>query len=213
MRTNLAKLGVAVAAMLAASGANAVSFTSAAGAPDPAFAAGETAVVTFDAPNAAGYSFTAGTIGTATGTSGAAAAPAGDATTYGYVSSSFAPNFATLSTPGLRSISFYWGSIDAYNEVDVLGAGGSLLTTIGGSALPPANGDQGDAITNRRIYITAGVGETITGLTFRSTGVAFEFDTIAAAAVPEPQTWAMLIAGFGFVGIAARRRRARYVTA
>jgi hypothetical protein len=28
-----------------------------------------------------------------------------------------------------------------------------------------------------------------------------------AAAVPEPATWAMLIAGFGFVGIAARRRR------
>ncbi len=27
------------------------------------------------------------------------------------------------------------------------------------------------------------------------------------AAVPEPQSWAMLIAGFGLIGVAARRRR------
>jgi hypothetical protein len=32
------------------------------------------------------------------------------------------------------------------------------------------------------------------------------------AAVPEPATWAMLIAGFGFVGAAARRRRNVAVT-
>lgn len=34
-----------------------------------------------------------------------------------------------------------------------------------------------------------------------------------AAAVPEPATWAMLIAGFGFVGAAARRRRSHRVFA
>jgi glycerophosphoryl diester phosphodiesterase len=31
--------------------------------------------------------------------------------------------------------------------------------------------------------------------------------TIFAASVPEPQTWAMMIAGFGFAGAAARRKR------
>ncbi|TPE59266.1 PEP-CTERM sorting domain-containing protein [Sandaracinobacter neustonicus] len=31
--------------------------------------------------------------------------------------------------------------------------------------------------------------------------------SIAEAAVPEPATWAMLIIGFGTVGMAARRRR------
>lgn len=200
-------LMTAVAAVLSASAASAVTYTSLAGSPDPGPAAGESLVVTFDGPNAAGYNFTAGNIGTAMGSTGNAAAPATDGTMYGYVSSNLSPNFATLSTPNLRSISFYWGSIDTYNELDVLGAGGTVLTTISGGLLPPANGDQGNAITNRRLFITADAGETITGLTFRSTGVAFEFDTIAASAVPEPQTWAMLIAGFGLVGVAARKRR------
>ena len=34
-----------------------------------------------------------------------------------------------------------------------------------------------------------------------------------AGAVPEPATWEMLIAGFGLVGAAARRRRAGSVPA
>jgi PEP-CTERM motif len=205
-------IGAALAAILATSAANAVTFTSSAGAPDPGPSAGQALVVTFDAANAPGYTWTAGTIATAIGSSSAAAAPANDATVYGYVSSALTPNFATLSTPNVKSISFYWGSIDSYNSLDVLGAGNSLLLTITGNDLPPDNGDQFAAATNRRIFITAGAGETITGLTFRSTGVAFEFDTIAAA-VPEPQTWAMLIGGFGMVGFAARRRRSIAVSA
>jgi hypothetical protein len=32
-------------------------------------------------------------------------------------------------------------------------------------------------------------------------------DNVAVSQVPEPQSWAMLIAGFGLVGLAARRRR------
>lgn len=45
-------------------------------------------------------------------------------------------------------------------------------------------------------------GEFWSGLTFGTSGV-----------VPEPATWAMLIAGFGLVGAAARRRRASAVSA
>ena len=36
---------------------------------------------------------------------------------------------------------------------------------------------------------------------------------LGIAAVPEPGTWAMMLFGFGFIGIAARRRRAGYATA
>jgi hypothetical protein len=79
--------------------------------------------------------------------------------------------------------------------------------------LPPANGDRGAAITNRRLFITAGPNEVIRGLRFRSTGIAYEFDSIAAAAVPEPQTWMMLLAGFGMVGFAVRRRQTQVVAA
>jgi hypothetical protein len=32
--------------------------------------------------------------------------------------------------------------------------------------------------------------------------------TPGGGAVPEPATWAMLLAGFGLVGVSARRRRA-----
>lgn len=200
-------VAAAVAAMLAASAANAVIVTGAFGAPDPGPGAGQTMVVDFDNPNAAGYVWSAGTIATSITTDGTAAAPAQDTTRYGYVSSALTNNFATLSTPDLNSISFYWGSIDDYNHVDVLGAGGAVIYTIDGAMLPPANGNQSSSNTNRRIFISAAPNQVITGLTFRSTGVAFEFDDIAAAAVPEPQSWALLIAGFGLVGATARRQR------
>jgi hypothetical protein len=45
-------------------------------------------------------------------------------------------------------------------------------------------------------------------------GLAIDnFSLNATTAVPEPASWAMLIAGFGLVGAAARRRRARHAVA
>jgi hypothetical protein len=194
-----------MAALFSASAAHAATFTSVAGNPGPG--PGETMVVSFDMPNAPGFDWTVGRLGTAIGTSSQAATPAGNTSRYGYVTSTMPSNFATLSTPALKSISFYWGSIDKYNFLDVLGADESVLLSINGGQLPPANGDRGSSITNRRVFINAGPDEVIRGLRFRSTGVAFEFDSIAAAAVPEPQTWMMLVAGFGMVGFAVRRRQ------
>jgi hypothetical protein len=207
-----------MASFAMASAAQAVSVTGTFGAPDPGPAAGQSIVVSFDAPNAAGYVWSGGIASRCNSFSGAAM-PAvgvgGTASCFGYVSSSINPNNATLSTPDLSSISFYWGSIDAYNFVDVLGAGGATIFSISGSLLPPSNGNQGLPATNRRVNFIAGAGEVITGLRLRSTGVAFEFDNFAATevldpgggVVPEPATWAMLIAGFGLVGVSARRRR------
>lgn len=37
---------------------------------------------------------------------------------------------------------------------------------------------------------------------------AFTLEGVAAATVPEPETWALLIAGLGAIGLASRRRRA-----
>ena len=39
------------------------------------------------------------------------------------------------------------------------------------------------------------------------------FEREATAAVPEPASWAMMIGGFGLVGVAARRRRVAFATA
>ena len=46
----------------------------------------------------------------------------------------------------------------------------------------------------------------------RNPGLAFNTNSIAQA-VPEPAVWGLMIAGFGFVGAAARRRRSGYATA
>jgi uncharacterized protein YraI len=143
--------------------------------------------------------------------SGQHASPAPNSSTdyYFYTSSALQTNNATLRTPDLTAIGFYWGSIDRYNKVDVLGAGGATIFTLNGTTLINANfGNQSMAATNRRVTFFAEGNEVITGLKFTSTGVAFEIDDITAAgAVPEPATWAMLIAGFGLVGAAMRRQR------
>lgn len=197
---------VAMVALVTAASAGAVTVSSTAGAPDPGPAPGQNLVMTFDSAAPAGWSLTGGYATRVGSVSGVAASPAGDATRYAYVSPATGQP-ATLSfATALRSVSLYWGSIDTYNTLDVLGAGGVLLGSIPGGILPPANGNQGAGLTNRRVYISAG-GFGITGLVFRSTQAAFEFDDIAGAAVPEPQSWALLIAGMGLVGLAARRRR------
>ncbi|WP_255602068.1 Npun_F0296 family exosortase-dependent surface protein [Glacieibacterium megasporae] len=203
------KFAAAAAFMALAAAGHAMTVTSAFGSPDSGPAMGETMLVDFNSTTLpTGYALSGG-YGYATGTTSFAAAPAGDTTQYLYVSSALTPNNATLTTAhALKSISFYWGSIDAYNTVDVLGAGGVSLGSYGGSAFAPANGDQSAASTNRRVYFTAGSGQVITGLRFASTGVAFELDDVAGTAVPEPAAWALMIVGFGMVGFAARRRRA-----
>lgn len=210
---------VSLAAFGLASAAQAVTFTATSGAPDPGPTTDQSIVVSFDAPNAAGFTWTGGPATSCSSISGAAMpaiGPGGTTSCFGYVSSAIEPGVATLSTPNLSSISFYWGSIDAYNFVDVLGAGGATILSISGNMLPPANGHQSLPGTNSRVNFVADAGEVITGLRLRSTGIAFEFDNFAAATaidptvgpgVPEPASWAMLIAGFGLVGAVSRRRR------
>jgi hypothetical protein len=211
-RRGIYGLMLAVAAVVATP-ASAVAVSSIFGAPDPG-SPGESLLVDFNSASVpAGYSLS-GDYSYATGTSGSAAAPSGDTTQYFYVSSAIPNGSATLSTPDLTSVSLYWGSIDTYNSVDVLLSGGGFFH-IGGAAFPPANGDQLGASTNRRVFFTAEGSELITGLRFNSSGVAFELDDIygnlagggTGSDVPEPQSWMLMIAGFGMVGLATRRRR------
>jgi hypothetical protein len=108
--------------------------------------------------------------------------------------------------------------MDSHNWLWVLGADSQPIHFIHTSTLGPATSFAGGGgARNRRLLIEAGPGETIHGLRFWARGRAFEFDDFAATlaplspeggAVPEPASWAMLIAGFGLVGASARRRRA-----
>jgi hypothetical protein len=207
-------LSAVVVAAFAALPAAAASLISLPGAPDPGPFAGETLVVTFDIANAPGFTWAGAPATRTTSQSGTAAAPAGVTSRFAFVSTAHGqPASATLLTPALRSISLYWGSVDAYNKVTLLGRNNQVLGAFTGNQLSMQNGSWWAAAANRRVGFVADPGEWIHAVRLDASGVAFEFDDIAAGAVPEPAGWAMLITGFGLVGAAQRRREAKIAKA
>lgn len=146
------------------------------------------------------------------------AAPLGDNTPYLAVPGQGTSGTATLNLGGsFTNISFYWGSIDSYNNVTFFtgtGGTGTSLGTFSGAMVPGATADgaQGTTANNRRVFFNFN-GPTASSVVFNSTNIAFELDDIATAAVPEPTIWATLIVGFGLVGFSLRRRRQSVVTA
>jgi len=143
---------------------------------------------------------------------GLAAAPAGDATRYGFASPGFDATFQ-INSGTLSSLSFYLGSLDTYNTISFFDDA-TLVASFTGSQLTipnPANGNQSAGDTNRRYFFTFGAADSINRVVFNTTQPAFEFDNIAAAisGVPEPSTWAMMIMGFGLIGFTLRNGRRR----
>ena len=209
MRRYLKSALVAVAlgaSTLSASAA--VNFTS----PNPfdtnGYGAGESLVWDFDAVANPNYTY----FGNALPISipGVAAAPAGDATRYGFAYPGSDATFQ-LNTGTLSSLSFYLGSLDTYNTISFFN-GTTLVASFTGTQLTipnPANGNQTAGDTNRRYFFTFGAADNVNRVVFNTTQPAFEFDDIAAAVsgVPEPSTWAMMILGFGFVGFMLRNGR------
>jgi hypothetical protein len=114
------------------------------------------------------------------------------------------------SFAGIASVSFIWGSVDSFNTLDVLDRLDNVIATFTGAnaALPP-NGNQTDPTTNPLATISFdGIMQgNIGGLRLSSTQNAFETDNFAVTAVPEPAIWAMLLIGFGFVGVSLRGRK------
>lgn len=148
---------------------------------------------------------------------GVRAQPLGSTGKYGTVGPTDGP-VATLdlsSFVNISSISLLWGSVDAYNTLELLNRAGGVLASFGGSSVAAlANGNQTSPFTNPIVTLgISGADQTnIGGLRFKSTGNAFEFDNIAIASVPEPTTWAMLLLGFGIAGMSMRARSRRVTT-
>jgi hypothetical protein len=203
VKTKLA-LGAAVAALALSAGAANAAVTWTSTGLDAPLGAGETMVLDFDGTAAPGY-ILAGGAESSVSIPNVAAAPAGDATDFYYV---IGGGSATLLTPVLlNTLSLYIGSLDDYNTISFRRGGVDLGTFNGLQLQVPANGDQGDPATNRRFYFdfqsVGGVDEIV----FESEQNSFEFDNIAVSAVPEPGVWGLMIAGFGMLGAALRRRR------
>jgi len=120
------------------------------------------------------------------------------------------------SSVAYNSVSFFIGSIDAYNTVSLLDTMGNVITSYTGSSfIIPADGDQTDPSTNRRVTLTrSGTDAAIGGIRFQSSQNALEVDNVVFA-VPEPTTWAMMFVGFGMMGASMRyrRRSTKFVTA
>ncbi len=225
--------GALLVAATASQASAQIAFSSTAG---NVVAAGQTVFLNFDllTPGSVtfggNYSILSGT------TSGIAAAPFGGSGNYfavpktsnsGAVETWTATiNFQNfIAGRALKSLSFLWGSVDTYNTLQLLDANGNVLedglnnilanTTILGGQLPPANGDQGNAATNRRLQLnfSGSAATDFSQLRFTSSQRAFEVDDFAAefvvdrVEVPEPATLSMLTFGIAMLGVAGARRK------
>lgn len=116
---------------------------------------------------------------------------------------------ATLSflNGGVSFISFLWGSPDVYNKLTVTSTGG-LTQTFDSTNITFAS-TNGNQAYSQYVQFTGLNGAKITSLSFNNVPStdAFETANYSITPVPEPETYALLLAGLGAVGFVARRRR------
>ncbi|MGI4879966.1 MAG: PEP-CTERM sorting domain-containing protein [Janthinobacterium lividum] len=117
------------------------------------------------------------------------------------------------------SVGFYWGASELmsragpttdYLEVS-LGSTSQNTVTLS----TPTHGFQG-WFTQKFVYTATATSEALTFLSHGTPGglppVAV-LDGVSVTAVPEPAMWGLMVAGFGLIGVVARRRRPVVVTA
>jgi len=120
---------------------------------------------------------------------------------------STSPATLTFTGGGVDYISFLWGSPDTYNLLTVgstaPGATSQDFTAMS-LGFPVTNGDQS---FSQYVQFTGLNGSKITSLTFTSSIDAFESANYSVTPIPEPETYALMLAGLGAIGFIARRRQ------
>ena len=149
-----------------------------------------------------------------TGSDGTRAQPLGSTGQYLSVGpTEGTPVVINLSSFGsISSLSFLWGSVDDYNLLEVLDGSNNVMASFTGVdalGLGGTLGNQTSPLSNRlaTLTFTGADQQLFTSLRLTSNTNAFEVDNFAIAAVPEPATWGMMIAGFALIGGMVRRRR------
>ena len=121
-------------------------------------------------------------------------APLGDTGTFLVVNPGFT---ATIDLHGVTSFSFLWGSPDPSNAVSFNGGAFMTGTDIFGALANSSNAN------TQWITFTADEG-VLNTMSIKTGQIAFE---MAVAAVPEPETYALMLAGLGAMAFVARRRK------
>lgn len=211
---NSLKAIAAAACLLAAAQANAISFTVTSGAMSLVEGV---STDTFDADATVSLNPTGGAFFSAS-VSNISAQPPGSTGQWWSIGTSGeqgGPGTVQLNA-GATYYGFLWGSPDGYNSVEFY-SDGTLLQSFGGAGVfAQADGFQGNFPLGQYVNFWAGEGERFDQVRFISLNNAFETDNHAVFAdqrisiltsVPEPETYALLLAGVGVVGFMARRRR------
>lgn len=136
----------------------------------------------------------------------------------GYSSLHYGPGVVQLAAPATY-YGFLWGSPDSYNTVSFFSNGTMVGSFTGVDVFPVADGTQGALAGGQYVNFWAGEGEQFDTVKFYSDSDAFETDNHAVFAppviqietalpVPEPETYALMLAGLFAVGFMSRNRRA-----
>lgn len=128
-------------------------------------------------------------------------------TALAYTSSVFGAAAGTTQLYGIDTVQDVL--VTQANSLGELRTVGSLGVDVGSRDSFDISGSDAFAIDGQNLYrVNLGTGAlTLAG---RTPTALFG---LAIAPVPEPSTWAMMVLGFGLVGMAVRRRRVRYAAA